>query len=277
MDELSSQIATEPTSISKFAIVRKVLTVLNDEGDSGIRPRREIIKRVCEFEDFSRCWENDRLEAEGLVARLRQVVGIKDSFTRMKHERDRELDRHRQDYNARMAKKRLQQERLLEIKKNLSLLVTDPNPWRRGKALEGVLNRFFSAAGILVREAFIVKGNEKEGIVEQIDGLIESDGHLVLVEMKWHREPIGQAEISPFLVKVYSRGDARGIFISASGYTDAAIATSRVALHQKAVALAELEELFFLLDGDGDLETLLRAKMTAAIVDRNPLFRPPRT
>lgn len=77
-------------AITKYEIVRNVLTTLNARGDSGLHTRREIIKRVVEFEEFSTCWPDDQLKAKGLVASLREVVNVKDSFTRMKHEREAE-------------------------------------------------------------------------------------------------------------------------------------------------------------------------------------------
>ena len=48
--EVSRIVNTNPDDINKFEIVRQVLTKVNARGDSGLRPRREIIKRVSEFE-----------------------------------------------------------------------------------------------------------------------------------------------------------------------------------------------------------------------------------
>lgn len=44
--DVERTVATNPDSINKFEIVRKVLTKVNSRGDSGLRSRREIIKRV---------------------------------------------------------------------------------------------------------------------------------------------------------------------------------------------------------------------------------------
>ena len=81
-------------SLNKFKIASTVLTRLNEKGEATLRERREIVKRVTEFEDFSTCWPNDRLEAQGLVSRIQKVVNVKDSFTRMKEERSQERQRH---------------------------------------------------------------------------------------------------------------------------------------------------------------------------------------
>jgi restriction system protein len=267
---VATRVAQDPSSITKFAIVRSVLTALNDAGDDAIRPRREIIKRVTEFEDFSRCWESDRLEAEGLVAKLRQVVGVKDSFTRMKNVAERELEQRRRDSSVRLAEEHRRREEMRTLSADIGRLVTEPNPWKRGKALESVLNRLFGAAGILVREAFTVRGHEGQGVLEQIDGLIELDGHLILVEFKWHSSPIGIAEVSPHLVRIFSRGDARGLFISASGFTEAAIQACREALTQKVVILAELREIALVLEREQEVSRMLRKKIESAIADKKP-------
>jgi hypothetical protein len=109
--EVERTVSTVPDSINKFEIVRTVLTKVNARGDSGLRPRREIIKRVVEFESFATCWPEDQLKAKGLVASVREAVNAKDSFTRMKQERDteREAIRARQNAEQVAASKRLSQ------------------------------------------------------------------------------------------------------------------------------------------------------------------------
>ena len=47
-----------------------------------------MIKRVTEYEDFSTCWPEKQLPAQGLVARVRAVVNVKDTFTRLNQERE---------------------------------------------------------------------------------------------------------------------------------------------------------------------------------------------
>ncbi|MDR8241665.1 restriction endonuclease, partial [Acinetobacter baumannii] len=90
----------------------------------------------------------------------------------------------------------------------------------RGKLLETALNNLFQAYGVLIRKSFHLVGEAGEGIVEQIDGIIELSGVLYFVEMKWYRNPVGNPEISEHLVRLLSRAEVRGIFISASDYTE---------------------------------------------------------
>src|SRR5437667_448403 len=82
--EVTRVVNSDPKSINKYEIVRDVLTKLNARGDSGLRARREIIKRVTEFESFENCWPADQYKAKGLVTSVREAVNAKDSFVRMK-------------------------------------------------------------------------------------------------------------------------------------------------------------------------------------------------
>jgi hypothetical protein len=88
-------------TISKYEIVRTVLTRLNEKGEATLRERRELLKRVVEFEEFETCWDSDRLEAKGLVAAVRKLVDVKDSFTRMEIERERERGERRKEVEQR--------------------------------------------------------------------------------------------------------------------------------------------------------------------------------
>lgn len=80
--------------------------------------------------------------------------------------------------------------------------------------------------------------------------------------------------MSQHLVRVYSRANVGGIIISSEGYTEPAITVCREALVQKVCVLSKLAEIVRLLEGDGSLSELLRVKIQAAIVEKNPLFEP---
>jgi len=267
------KVRKDKKSVNKFQIVPSVLCRLNDRQDAALAPRREIIKRVSGFDDFSTCWENDQLKARGLVSQIREVVNVKDSFTRMNLERERERAANRAAASAQLQVKQRKRQEIEQVKADFYALFAITDPHKRGKALEAVLNRLFACYGILVKEAFIIKGHAGQGVIEQVDGLVELDGHTYLVEMKWWSEPIGREQIAPHLVSIYSRGDVRGIFISSSAYTDGAIADCTHALQQKVVVLCHIEELVMLLEQDKDLKQLLRAKVRAAQIDRTPFIR----
>ncbi|MFC1890852.1 restriction endonuclease [Thermodesulfobacteriota bacterium] len=273
-EDLWRRVETDIKNINKYEIVRIILSRLNDRGESSLRERREVLKRVVEFEAFSTCWPDDQLKAKGLVAEIRHVVNVKDSFTRIKQEREYEIKRRQQEYLNKTKSKEEKAAELGKIKDDLFGLFGLPSSdnKKRGKILEGVLNRLFDAYNILIREAFEVV-EEGHGIIAQIDGVIEINGYPYLVEMKWWEKPIGKAEVSPHLVNIFNRGHAGGIFISASGYTDPAIVVCRDALSQKMIILCELEEIVFLLEDKGDLESMLKEKLNVAVNDKNPLYK----
>jgi len=91
--------------------------------------------------------------------------------------------------------------------------------------------------------------------------------------MKWYKGAIGVDVVSPHLVRVFSRGEARGIIISANGFTEPAIVTCRDALSQITIILCEISELVFLLDAESDIKSWLRKKVQAAIIEKNPLVK----
>jgi hypothetical protein len=260
-------------SINKFDIVRQVLTKLNERGEACLRERREVLKRVVELESFSACWEGDQLKAKGLIAEIRDVVNVKDSFTRLKIEREQERQQRLEKERQQIEKARSREAAIESAKQKLFALITLKSPQGRGKALETALNALFAAFSIGVRTAFSLVGDGGEGTVEQIDGVVELDGHLYFVEMKWWGIPLGVPEVSQHLVRVYHRAEARAIIISASDFTAPAVVTCREALQQKVVVLCSLQEIVLMLERQMDLSELLRRKVQAAVMDKDPFYK----
>lgn len=261
-------------AFNKYHVTRELLAKLNEQGEHGLRVRRELLKRVVEFDDFSVCWENDRAAARGLVAQVRDLVNVKDSFTRMRMEKDEERRQRLERQQAAVTEQLARKARREKVKSDLYALFAEVDAHKRGKALEGVLNELFACHSILVRDAFTIRGKCSEGVIEQIDGLIELAGHLYLVEMKWWNTPLGVNEVAPHLVRVFGRGgQARGLFISYTAFTAPAITECRTALGGGAViVLATLQEIVSLLDRDADLQSWLKRKVDAAIIDKEPYF-----
>jgi hypothetical protein len=82
-------------------------------------------------------------------------------------------------------------------------------------------------------------------------------------------------EIAPHLVSVYGRGDVGGIFVSYSGYSDAAIEDAKTGLVQRVFVLTGLQEIVEILERDGDLKALFKKKINRAKSERNPFFKFP--
>ena len=268
--DLWNTVRTDRQSIRKHVIVRTVLTRLNERGEPTLRERREVLKRVVEFDDFSTCWDNDRLKAQGLVVQIQKVVNVKDSFTRMKEERERERKENITNREVEIRAKQERQQAIEQLKTELFALFGMTNARERGTQLEGVLNRLFKTFGVSVREAFTLTGDDGEGVTEQIDGVIELGSHLYFVEMKWWKTPVGVPEISQHMYRVFCRAEARAIIISANGFTAPAVTSCKEALSQKVVTLCTLQEIVMLLEQQADLTEFLRRKVEATIMDKNP-------
>lgn len=266
---------TDKNSFNKYHVARELLTKINEQGESSLRVRREVLKRVTEFEDFSVCWDSDRAAARGLVAQVRDLINVKDSFTRMRIEKDEEKRKRVEQVQTTSIEHQARKARREKVKASLYGLFGEADAHKRGKALEGVLNELFACHNILVREAFTIKGKCGEGVIEQVDGLVELDGHLYLVEMKWWNSPLGVNEVAPHLVRVFGRaGQARGLFISYTDFTAPAISECRTALGGGAViVLATLQEIVTLMDKEEDLQGWLKRKVNAAIIDKEPYFK----
>lgn len=271
LNELENKLSVDRKSINKYEIVRTVLQKINERGDSDLRSRREVIKRIVEFEQFSTCWPNDQMKAKGCVAELRAIVNVKDSFTKMNLERKREKNEKLSEKNIATENLKKKKQEIEKLKKEFFLLFSlEDKPQERGKHLEKVMNKLFKIYGILVKEDFRRKSPDCAGVIEQIDGVIEFDGNIYIVEMKWVKDPIGVDKISQHLVRLFNRADARAIFITSNGYADTTIAECREVLSQKTISLCTLQEIVYLLESKGDLVKLLRKKVNAATIDKEP-------
>lgn len=274
-DDLAERLKATPDEIKKYEITRTILERLNAKGESSLRERREVLKRVVEFSNFDSCWPNDRMAAKGFVASIREVINQKDAFTRMAKERDQEREA-RLSASRKVAQAKQERTARIEAAKKefYALFGSDMTPQNRGKKLETALNNVFTAHGILVTKAFHLVGPSGEGIIEQIDGAISLNNHLYLVEMKWYATPIGVPEISPHFVRLMGRAESRGIFISASNYAETAIEMTRTFLQQKLMILTSLQEIVRALDQQAALGGFLQKKVDAAITHKNPYFQP---
>ena len=271
---LADQLRADAKSVNKYQIARTVIEGLNARGDSTLAPRREIIKRVVEFEDFSSCWPEDQLKAKGAVSEVRRIVNVKDSFTRMKQERDAEKSEAQAAAQTERAAALALKKTVSELRDQLfALFAMDDKPQVRGKQLELVLNGLFRAYGVLIHEDFKRRDPDSSTVLEQIDGVIVIDGTIHLVEMKWLKDPVGIADFSPHLVRLFGRANASGIFISNSEFTEPVLKECANALNQRTMFLCSLQEIVMLLQNETDLLTLLRKKSQAAIVAKQPFLR----
>jgi hypothetical protein len=201
------------------------------------------------------------------------VVNVKDSFTRMNIERGKEVDERRRKLEEQQRHATEVRQTKATIRQDLFALFADSDASRRGTKLEGVLNRLFALDGILIRESFRIVGDKGAGVIEQIDGVIELEGQLYFVEMKWLSKHVDVEDVSRHLVRCYHRKTARGLFISYTEFTPGALHICVESLREIVVSLCLLEEIVTLLESDGDMKTFLKKKVNTAIIDKQPFVR----
>lgn len=128
----------------------------------------------------------------------------------------------------------------------------------------------FALDGLLVREAFALTSDEGAGIVEQIDGVVELDNNLYLVEAKFYSANLGVGDVAQHMVRVSRRSGIRGLFVVHPGFSAAAIESVKDELHRSVFVLATIEELVRVFESDAPLTDWLRNKARHAAIDRDP-------
>ena len=158
---------TNRDGFKKHIVSRELLTKLSELGERSLRERRELLKRVVEFQDFSVCWPKDQPVARGLVAQIREVVNTKDAFTRMDIERDLERKQRLARQTKKLRAQEKQREELQEVKRQFFSLFGENDPYKRGRSLEVVLNRYFKASGISISESITLTGDAGSGVMSK--------------------------------------------------------------------------------------------------------------
>jgi len=266
LEDLWQKVRTDRRKIWKTTISRTALTRLNEAGETTLRERRELLRRVVEFEDFSTCWPDDQAAARGYVAEIRQLVNAKDYFTRLQQEKDRERREHMKQQEtqaAELRKRKAAQERVRQ--KLYGLFKDELDPHKRGRDFETVLNELFQLDGILLRESFRRQGQQGQTL-EQIDGIVEIAGHIYLVEAKWHREPIGVQDVQVLTSRLFLRPGARGILISASHFSQPAFNAQQEAASQKILLLCDLAEIVQVLEREESIGRFFKDKADRAVM-----------
>ena len=270
LDPLRQIVRKNPDAIKKFEIARRVIRDVNSEGPSALRTRREIVKRIVEFTAFDQCYENDAMAARGGVAAIKELVALKDNVTRTIDAARTMREQAIADAEKRASEIRKKRADRDAISVDLGVLFTLQDPVARGKALEILLNRLFVVEGISVRQPFRLVSTDGDGVLEQVDGVIEFDGNHYLVEIKWWNAALTVGDVAQHMMRVFHRGQGRGLFIVNPGYTAAAVESVRKSLQKAPFVLATIEELIHVFRTETSVPDWLRAKVTAAIADENP-------
>lgn len=261
----------DPKQISKRDITREVLEHLNSsDSNEYLGIRRKLLQRVVDFTAFNTCYDNDVDSAKARIYEIKQLVNLKDSVTKqeqfIKNERNEKIKAKQQQLNRITASK----SKYDTIANDFNKLFAITNPQLRGKALETVLNELFAFFKIGIREAFCIADEETGKIYEQIDGVVELNNYLTLIEMKWENSPIGVDKVSRFMTRIFLRNNVDGILISYSSFTDTASPIVRDGLNQKTVALVDLQDICKLLTLKKDIPTYFTFLIREVRLNRNP-------
>lgn len=134
------------------------------------------------------------------------------------------------------------------------LQISKLRPQDRGYALEKFLYDLFNAYHFDPRPSFRIMG-------EQIDGSIEFEHEIYLVEAKWQVEPIVQGDLAVLDSRVSGHSQiGRGIFITAGCFSvDGVTAYER--LRPSAMIGIDGQDLYFLIEHALPLAEILRRKL----------------
>lgn len=110
--------------------------------------------------------------------------------------------------NEQAAQARNRTEELRALQDKFFALAADTDRNRAGLALEKLLNRLFEVFELQPRQPFRVVG-------EQIDGSFLLDGQVYLLESKWEKSPLPEADLLVFRGKIEGKSTfTRGVLIA---------------------------------------------------------------
>jgi Restriction endonuclease len=158
---------------------------------------------------------------------------------------------------------------LLKLWENIK--ISNTPEWNSGKAFEYLLLRAFQLEGAEVRWPYSVTVDSQE--IEQIDGIIYSDGLACLVESKDWKEPVNVEPIAKLRNQLFRRPTATiGVVFSRSGFTESTLKLARYTMPQN-ILLWNGEEIDYTL-GRGKMRQALVAKYRYCIEFGLPDYDP---
>ncbi len=148
-------------------------------------------------------------------------------------------------------------EQIAKLKAQLMALSQMKNAHARGYAFEQFLNQLFSVHGLQPRQSFKLKG-------EQIDGAIDFNSEIYLLEARWRDQQTGAGDLLSFHAKVSGKAAwSRGVFISYSGFTNDGLEAFS---HGRATNLICFsgQDLYFILENRAGLKEIIQQKVRKA-------------
>lgn len=145
-------------------------------------------------------------------------------------------------------------QRMEALRQSFYALSMNEDRQAAGLALEKLLNQLFALEGLAPRSAFRIVG-------EQIDGSFALDSEIYLLEAKWEKKPVSEADLLVFHGKISGKSHiTRGVFIALNGVSSQA-QDSITRGKQANFFILDGHDLSAVLEGRFRLDDLLRAKL----------------
>ncbi len=261
---------TNRSQFKKFDVTREILAWLNQESDRMLGVRRRLLQRVIEFEAFDSCYPNDKDRAKANVADIKKMVQLKDTVTKFEKLLNKEQNEKILIQKEKLDKIKRSKENFENLCQRFANLFAIQNPQERGKKLEKVLNDIFSYFKIGVKEDFVIYDDETGKNYEQIDGVVEINHYLTLLEMKWEKNALGADKVGRFMSRLMVRKNVDGIIISYSSFAETALITAKEALAVSVLALIDLKDIFDVLNQEKDLSEFFSEIIKNVKLYKNP-------
>ena len=250
-------------SVRKLAMAEDIVAKINAKPDANdyIRMRREVIRRIVETPSFDNCWPDDQPIARGLVAHIRELVGERDTVTRIVNVTERLAEERRRARANELQTKHQKAGERDALRQRFYKMFSMQDGRERGYAFQQFLTDLFGLEDIRIREPFQISTRE------QIDGAIALDTHVYLVEAKWWAEKLSHSDVADLYIKVSGKAlGTRGLVVSGSGYTEECVEVCQ-ASDMRRVIFTTAEDLVEAFENELAVAELIRQKAEYAMTE----------
>ncbi len=249
----------------KIKIASDIVDGLASNQQRNVEIIINLIRDVSQIDDFSHL--KKEVDGEKLAREAKLAV---ESLRRLSQNHDRisrdsqEAEQRRKASMERLNKVTIVANRLDEIKKRYTVLVTSKNPQSRGIELEEVMYDIFNLFDLDPRASFEIVG-------EQMDGAFSLAGTEFLFEARWRKEVASRADLDSFSAKVKRKlENSLGLFLSINGFSQ-----DGVEIHsnnQPSIILMTGADLIAVLENRIDFVSLIQRKKRHASQTGKILF-----
>ena len=249
---------SEYKDLHRSEIIERVFANLEKRSDLGIGQFRSMLRQITKWDYFNPYYfkklnKLNEDEAKRNISHLKQLQEIRDHKIKQERQRQKELEKARQDVVINVNELK---DIFLNLFNGRDQDGKEINSQRRGYLFEDFLHKLFSNEKIEVTEPFKIVG-------EQIDGSIKYDGEHYIIEAKWHDKWSASNELYQFAMKVEGKMYGRGIFISINGFSPDSVQALTTGKALKTI-LVDGGDLVLVTEGLYTLREMLDNKIKAA-------------